>query len=264
MTNSSNWQTSISIKLSDLFEKHMREMQENNICFMELTGGNRVLFENYKEKSRYYFDTAANYGVKIRSVHLPFSPFEEIDPASADARIREEFISLQRELIGISAQCGAEIAVVHPSGEPYSDATRGENLKRSIESMSILGEIAKENGMLLAVENLPRSCILRDCAEIEAFKAQIPDVHFVFDSNHSLRDSNEDIINAMGNRIIATHISDYDFVDEKHWLPGEGKNDWQKIIQCLEQVDYSGTWNYEIGNCIDIDIREIADNRKTI
>ncbi len=48
-------------------------------------------------------------------------------------------------------------------------------------------------------------------------------------------------------KIITTHISDYDFIDEKHWLPGEGKVDWEAMISKFEEIGYKGVWMYEVG-----------------
>jgi sugar phosphate isomerase/epimerase len=55
-----------------------------------------------------------------------------------------------------------------------------------------------------------------------------------------------DYINDVGNTIVTTHISDYDFKDERHWLPGEGKIDWQKLLGALKNIGYSGVWLYEM------------------
>ena len=50
----------------------------------------------------------------------------------------------------------------------------------------------------------------------------------------------------MGGRIITLHVSDYDFVDERHLLPGEGKNPWGEILRALEEVGYDGRFTYEV------------------
>ena len=49
-----------------------------------------------------------------------------------------------------------------------------------------------------------------------------------------------------GNKIVTTHVSDYDFVNERHWLPGEGKIDWQELLSTFKAVEYSGPWLYEM------------------
>ena len=48
----------------------------------------------------------------------------------------------------------------------------------------------------------------------------------------------------MGNE---SDVSDYDYEDERHWLPGEGKVDWHKLYSKLVGYGYKGTWLYEIG-----------------
>ena len=42
------------------------------------------------------------------------------------------------------------------------------------------------------------------------------------------------------------HLSDYDYIDERHWLPGEGKINWKELISGLESVNYNGPLMYEI------------------
>jgi len=56
-----------------------------------------------------------------------------------------------------------------------------------------------------------------------------------------------DFIRKVGKKIITTHVSDYNFINEQHWLPGEGENDWQAIYQALQEVGYTDVWLYELG-----------------
>ena len=53
-------------------------------------------------------------------------------------------------------------------------------------------------------------------------------------------------IRKLGSRIVTIHVSDYDLLDEKHWLPGEGKADWKGIITTLREIGYKGPWLYEL------------------
>jgi sugar phosphate isomerase/epimerase len=55
-----------------------------------------------------------------------------------------------------------------------------------------------------------------------------------------------DFICKIGKKIETLHVSDYDFVNERHWLPGEGKVNWRALIAALREIDYSGVWMYEI------------------
>ncbi len=246
MTNRFEWKTGVSVGIPYFSAERMREMKENGIETIELSEGELEFFENFSETSKEYFQIAKDNGVIIRSVHLPFSPFGVFAPASLDPENREKFIRYQGEIVRVAGERGAELVVVHPSGEPYKEENRAEHMKYSIESMSALNEIALKAGTKLAIENLPRTCMLRNCEEIRQMSEALPTAFFCYDSNHSLVDDNVDIIRAMGDRIINTHISDYDFINERHLFPGEGKNDWEAILKALEEVNYSGTWTYEI------------------
>ena len=44
-----------------------------------------------------------------------------------------------------------------------------------------------------------------------------------------------------------TLSSDYDDINERHWLPGEGKVDWTALYNALREVGYNGVWMYELG-----------------
>ncbi len=259
-----NWPISLSVFIAEPMEERMRDLQANDVRYMELTAGELRFYENYRENSRRIFKTAAEHNVDIRTVHLPFAPFEYIDPASTDATVRGNFLREQSELLKISAECGASVIVVHPSGEPYLDGNRPEHLKYAIESMDALNKVAQDCGVKLAVENLPRTCMCRDCHDIEAIANALPDIFFCFDSNHSLKDDNVNIIRSMGNRIVNLHISDYDFVDERHRFPFDGLNDWPAIIAALREVNYSGTWNYEIGGSGELPVSRFIDNYKRL
>ncbi len=264
MTQRSLWQTGLSVNIPYFNAERMSELYENGIYFVELCSGKCEHFTDFKNTSVNLYKAAVDNNITVRSIHLPFSPFSLIDPASKDKCVRDEFFKIQSEIIKIAVQNGTKIAVVHPSGEPYKPEDRQDHLNFSVESMIKLHETAKNEGLVLAVENLPRTCILRDCDEIKYFIKNIPDIHFVFDSNHSLKDKNTDIIKAMGERIVTTHISDYDFIDERHLLPGDGKVCWQEIMSELEKVNYSGTWTYELNNTHLISAETIKTNHLKI
>ena len=51
----------------------------------------------------------------------------------------------------------------------------------------------------------------------------------------------------MGDKIVTTHVSDYDEKNERHWLSGEGVIDWKALKDALIAVGYDGPWLYELG-----------------
>ena len=203
-----------------------------------------------KEKcDSFDFDTAAElsgkYGVELWSFHLPFCPFDEID-ISADG-LKKSTVAYFTGLIKKGAAAGIKRYVVHPSGEPIADGERDCRMKNAKESLAALAEEADKYGAVICVEDLPRSCLGRNSDEILELISADGRLKVCFDTNHLLNEDITDFISKTGKYIVTTHVSDYDFTDEKHWLPGEGKIDWAAVINALKKADYNGPWLYEVG-----------------
>ena len=75
-------------------------------------------------------------------------------------------------------------------------------------------------------------------------------IRICVDVNHFLQESSEDGVLALGSRIVTTHISDHDYINERHWLPGEGKINWMALIAAFERIGYDGAFNYECGTSV--------------
>lgn len=185
------------------------------------------------------------YGIELWSLHLPFAPFTELDLSRPD--LCDHTVEYFKGLIKEGSSIGIKRFVVHPSGEPVFSDQRAAQLECSKKSLTRLAEYAKSLNGIICVEDLPRSCIGRNSEEMLELLSAHDDLRVCFDTNHLL--SNEkphEYIRKIGNRIITLHVSDYDFLDERHWLPGEGDIDWQKIYQALSEIDYNGVWMYEL------------------
>ena len=185
-------------------------------------------------------------GVKLWSIHLPFYPFETLDISSVDPELRQRSVEYLAGIIRQAGSIGIDKYVIHPSIEPISDEIRPAKMKAAKESLVALAAVAKEYGGYVAVENLPRTCLGKNAAEMKELVEASENLRVCFDTNHLLGEDFEPMFEAVGDKIITVHISDYDFLDEKHWLPGEGKLDWQRMLKCFEKVGYQGVWLYEI------------------
>ena len=191
------------------------------------------------------YSLATKHGIDLWSFHLPFIPCGLINLTYADTE--EYTLNYYSELIKKASDIGITRFVVHPSGEPIKDENRKEYMERGKKNLSKLAEIAAKEGGIVAVEDLPRTCLGRNSQEILELISLNDSLRVCLDTNHLLEEDIADFIYAVKDKIITTHISDYDFVDERHWLPGEGKLDWQKVVKALKDVGYNGVWMYEIG-----------------
>lgn len=197
---------------------------------------------NYKELR----SLSEKYQVELWSYHLPFTPFKEVEPSAIDSSVRKKTLEYFSELIKKATDIGFDKFVVHPSGEPIDPAERKDRLEYSKESLNNLAEIADTCGAQIAVENLPRTCIGKSWQEIKELISVNQKLRVCFDTNHLLEGDPIEFIEKIGNKLLTIHASDYDFIDERHWMPGEGKNDWIKIYNKLNEVGYDGPWLYEV------------------
>ncbi len=223
----------------DLFKAY----KSAGISVMEISNPYENLSSlDFKKLSIY----AREYDVKLWSFHLPFMPFDIIDISSQDNTIRRNTIDTCAEYIKKASDIGIKRFVVHPSGEPIDSAEREERIKYSKESLNKLAEIAYKENSIIAVENLPRTCLGKNSSEISELIAVNDKLRVCFDTNHLLGENSTAFIEKLGDKIVTIHVSDYDFSDERHWLPGEGKINWHTLLNTLYSVGYRGPWLYEV------------------
>lgn len=206
---------------------------------------------NYKKLK----ELSEKYGIQLWSFHLPFLPFDRIDLSKKE--LCEHTVAYFSQLIREASAVGIQKFIVHPSGEPIEESDREDRLECARESLRRLAEFAQGYNAVIAVEDLPRTCLGRDSDEILALVSAHPALRVCFDTNHLLRENPVYFVERAGSRIITTHVSDYDLIDERHWLPGEGNVDWNALITALKQVGYEGAWLYEVAfQCPDTIFRD--------
>lgn len=210
------------------------------------------------------------YNVNLWSFHLPFWPFDEIDISNKE--LAEKSINYLSEFIKKGSEIGIKKYVIHASGEPIAEEDRKSRMECAKKSLYTLAEIAKGYGSVILVEDLPRTCLGRNSDDMMELLSAHPDLRACFDTNHLLDEDIVKFIHVLGDKIVSTHISDYDFNNERHWLPGEGDISWQELIRALKDVKYQGIWLYEIDfGCPstirrdrDLTCKDFADNIKEL
>ena len=228
-----------------LSEEVLRDYVRNGVTYLELSLSIPVLEKTYFEKNpELYGEYAIRAGATPWSFHLPFS--QEID-ISLPGYPGKASVELDKKYILLSARAGIKVCVVHPSSEPIADGDRARRLKISRDALRELAEYAEGFGVHLAVEDLPRTCLGRTSSDILYLLENNPALSVCFDTNHLLMEDNLSFIKNIGRRIVTLHVSDYDFIDERHLLPLKGKNDWKAILAALErEAHYRGPFLYEV------------------
>ena len=229
-----------------LSEALLKDYVQNGVTYLEVSLNEETIAKTYFMKNpELYGEYCIRAGATPWSFHLPFS--QELDISRTDYKAKET-VELQKKYILLAARAGIKVIVIHPSSEPIGDAYRHERMKNSRSALRELADYAESYGTHLAVENLPRTCLGRSSDDILELLEKNPKLSVCFDTNHLLGEptANADFVRAIGNRIVTLHVSDYDFVDERHLLPMKGENRWKDILTALEEVGYHGPFLYEV------------------
>ena len=243
MTDYRQWTTAISTSQTDY--ETLKRMKDCNVNAIELSVGWQSCDTIPWEELRKNADAAS---IEIWSYHLPFS--REIHIASPDEEHRTKMVSYLKSMIEKACAVGIRRFVIHPSTEPISDEERPAQMAASKKSLAELAQFADERGAILCVEDLPRTCLGHTADEVAELISADDRLMVCFDVNHLLTTygcTHREFIEKLGHRIVTTHMSDYDFIDEKHFFPGYGMINWKEVVELLEQADYNGPFLYEGG-----------------
>ncbi len=184
---------------------------------------------------------------RVGSVHALFgAPY---DFSSLDRAVHRAAMDEARHAVDLAADLGAEIVVLHLSAEPVAPVERPARLDQARTAVRIIAEHARKLTVKLAIELLPRTCLGNASGELlEVLDDCDPrTVGACLDVNHVMHRYLElpDDIRTLGDRLIHLHLSDYDGVDEKHWMPGDGVIDWKELVHALRETGYAGPLHYE-------------------
>jgi len=235
----------LSVGNQVFYEEKLISMKESGIDAIEISYGDYYKYGDFDFKKAK--ELTGKHNIELWSLHLPFKPFDEIDPSSFDKSKRKFTLEKFMEIIRKGADIGIDKFVVHPSAEPNKPEERAERLKNTADFFNELAENVHKYGAVIAVEDLPRTCIGNCSGDINYILKANEKLRVCFDTNHLLEENNLDFIKNIGSKIITLHVSDYDFLNERHWLPGEGDNDWNALYKALMKIGYNGVWMYELG-----------------
>lgn len=195
-----------------------------------------------------------NSKLVLNAVHISFGP--NWNPSELDEVKRAENCARILDVIKRSDAYAPRCYVLHGAFGPL-DPDRKARL--DILKSTVL-ELAKNTKTIICLETQPRRgslyCSTEACEVYDWFEKRTDNIRVCIDVNHILEEKSEDAVLQLGKRIFTTHISDHDYVDERHWLPGKGKIDWMKLLESFEKIGYHGIFNYETTGCSIAQVKE--------
>ncbi len=207
------------------------------------------LWHKPEQEAEYYarleegMEDVLRLGMAVNGIHMSFG--RSWDISSLDESVRRQAVEKSKSIFDRTGMLDPYCYIFHPSFEPISEEKREEHIEAVIRSVR---ELSSETDTLICLETLPRSCLMN--TSLEAIRIidsiDLPGVKVCVDVNHFLKEKSEDAVLALGDRIATTHISDHDYVNERHMMPGCGLIDWMGLIGAFEKIGYNGVFNYEV------------------
>lgn len=244
---SPEWRLGSSTSLiPEVTPEALRQVRESGIELLEVGWINlkwHVLDpEERLARARQLRADASAADLAIWSTHIPYG--EAFDISHPDPEARKQAVALVKEYIDHSIEMGAEQIVLHAS-EPIEESTRQQRITNSRESLKELSRYISGKGVTIAIESLPPDFLGNSSTEVLAIIRDIDNVAICFDTNHLVPEKPEEFVRAAGKWITTVHISDFDGVQQKHWMPGRGVIDWPLVIDELMKAGYRGPFMYE-------------------
>jgi sugar phosphate isomerase/epimerase len=176
-------------------------------------------------------------GLVLENIHIPYDNCDYLwseHKPSRDAIVNNYIIWLND-----CAKYNIPIMVMH--------ITDSLNLpcpnQYGMDSISRLIKVAEDLGVVIAIENTGRE----DYISFVLSEIQSKNLGFCYDSSHNHIYSKNDLtlLEQFANCIVTTHLSDNDGNKDRHWLPGEGIIDWNKLTNAFPNL-YNGYLTLEV------------------
>ena len=247
MSNRKDWKLGLSI--GRCTAEALNRAANCGIQTVEISGvGGEAFFDSWKKIPVWALES----GVSVRSLHLPFRAKDPvanlIDP---DPEHWASTVAVYERYMQGASEGEVRILVTHPSCSLFSEEERPSVLDFGIQRIGFMTDLAKKYGLILAVENMPRT-LCRTSDEARKMLDAVPDLKFCFDTNHLYLQDHASYLRQVADRLITTHISDYDLKQEQHWLPMYGQINWRSLLSVYEEIGYDGPFLYETGRAFNL------------
>jgi len=180
-------------------------------------------------------------GLFLENIHIPYDNCDEL--WSEHKSTRDAIVNKYIVWLNDCAKYNIPIMVMHIT-DSLNLPSPDQNGHYGIDSISRLLKVAEDLGVTIAIENTGRE----DYIYFVLSELHSNYFGFCYDSSHNRIYSKNDLalLENLANCIVTTHLSDNDGHQDRHWLPGEGIIDWEKVCKVFPQVDYAGYLTLEV------------------
>lgn len=166
------------------------------------------------------------------SVHAPLSDINigSLNPSLRAASLNEVLLA-----IGCCRRMGIDLITVHPGFiSPLGQLDRGSVMSETRRSVREIDRASSENGVVVALENMPRMPITTCTEPVELLSlVEGTSLRICFDIGHAHTNGNIDDFVKHWSRFANVHIHDNDGSSDQHLAIGEGKIDFEHVLSVM-------------------------------
>lgn len=191
-----------------------------------------------------FLEITPSYSMKFQA-HAPLS---DINIASPNDSIREAAIAEVERCIGACRQMGIPLATIHPGIlSPLLMEHREWALRNTRDSVLRISKVASDEGVALALENMPKMAITICTGLSELLQVvEGTDVKICFDTGHAHTAGTAEEFLRRPDIIGNVHLHDNEGKWDQHLPPGKGTMDFAGVFAALK--GYRGNFVYETRN----------------
>lgn len=189
-------------------------------------------------------------GIEFSQSHAHF--YNYCDASLSDRERLEEMV--RRSIIG-SGILGVKWIVIHAATDWESATPTASSKRKALEYFKPICELAAKHHVGVAIENLwemniaPKRRYTAFAEELVDLVDSLPfdNVGICWDFEHGAIMQQDPLkaLSLIGDRLKATHVSDYIDKVHDHVLPYCGLTDWDVQLRALASINYQGDFTYE-------------------
>lgn len=179
---------------------------------------------------------AKKIGLNPFFAHLSYSGVYDIWLDNEDG---QKLVDQHKEDIRILSKEGVKVVCIHLSSKTVAPEPSPIGIKRLKE----LNEVAKENNVILTVEN----CKIKGYQEYVLENIKDENLGVCIDSGHMHCHFKDDYnIDLFKNRIYTLHLHDNDGASDQHHIPFDGTINWDKFLKDIKRNGFNGSLTLEL------------------
>jgi len=225
--------------LGEPFEKMLKRLAKIGTKYAEIVDDGFHTLS--KKRVEALTKTAKTRGITY-TVHCPFA---DINIASPSKPMLNASLKRLKQSMAYASQLNAELWVLHPGlFTGISPFYPGREWKQNVKSIQSLAEMAREYGLRIAIENVPKKygAIMKTPHDFKRLYDETKlDIGIVLDIGHAnLENQTEPFLTELPNKIWHFHLSDNVGEVDQHLGIGYGKIDWQDFKAKVRKIDFNG------------------------